>query len=118
MTSPNIFDEHSGPRQLLERIADRWTAMIICALSDGPKRYSELRREIGGVSHKMLSQTLRSLEGDGLVQRTVYPLIPPKVEYRLTPLGETLSEPLNAIRTWAETHCDELEAARARQREG
>jgi DNA-binding HxlR family transcriptional regulator len=80
----------------------------------GTRRYSELQRLIGGVSQKMLTQTLRKLERDGLVERHVYPVVPPKVEYSLTPLGETLTELLKAVCKWAETHLDELEAARVR----
>ncbi len=99
-------------RQVLDLIADKWTAIIIYRLSKGTKRYSELQREIGGISQKMLTQTLRSLERDGIVNRMVYPVIPPMVEYSLTPLGETLIEPLCQLCKWAETHIPEVEAAR------
>jgi len=101
-------------REALDRIADKWTALIIRVLADGTKRHSELRREIGGVSQKMLTQTLRSLERDGLVARKVHPVVPPMVEYSLTPLGKSLTEPLEAICRWAEKHLPELQAARAR----
>lgn len=111
---PCVMNAGCGSRKALDRIADKWTALIIHVLSEGTKRHNELRREISGVSQKMLTQTLRSLENDGLVERKIYPVVPPKVEYRLTPLGRTLIEPLNAICKWAEKHIGELEAARAR----
>ena len=113
---PSVFNARCGAQQVLERIADRWTALVISALADGTKRYSQLQRTIGGVSQKMLTQTLRNLERDGLVERRVYPVIPPKVEYSLTPLGRTLIEPLRAICKWAEVHLVELEQARGRYR--
>ena len=111
---PSVFNARCGAQQVLGRIADRWTALIIYSLAGGTKRYSQLQRAIGGVSQKMLTQTLRNLERDGLVARRVYPVIPPKVEYSLTPLGRTLIEPLRAICKWAEAHLAELEQARAR----
>ncbi len=101
-------------RVVLERIADKWTALIIQVLAKGTHRYAELQHAIGGVSQKMLTQTLRSLERDGLVQRKVYPVVPPKVEYTLTPLGRTLIEPLQAICRWSEKHLSQLEANRTR----
>ena len=109
-----VFDADCPAQQALERIANKWTAIVICALSKGTKRYSELQREIGGVSQKMLTQTLRNLERDGLVERKVYPVVPPKVEYSLTPLGVTLVKPLVALCKWAETHIQEIQAARVR----
>ncbi|QXV55981.1 transcriptional regulator [Amycolatopsis sp. TNS106] len=110
-------DVYSAPcpsRQVLDRIADKWTALIVGCLSTGTKRYSELRAAIDGVSEKMLTQTLRGLERDGLVSRTVHPTVPPKVEYTLTTLGGTLSAPLAVIRDWAEAHINEINDARAR----
>ena len=88
--------------------------MIIHVLAKGTRRYAMLQREIGGISQKMLTQTLRSLERDGLIARKVHPVVPPKVEYSLTPLGRTLIEPLRAICQWAEKHLSQLEANRAR----
>ena len=114
--NPSVFNPKCGAQQVLERIADKWTALVIYRLARGTKRYGELQRSIGGVSQKMLTHTLRSLERDGLVERTVYPVVPPKVEYSLTPLGRTLIEPLRAVCKWAEEHLPELQAARARQR--
>ncbi|HUP59628.1 MAG TPA: helix-turn-helix domain-containing protein [Thermoanaerobaculia bacterium] len=100
----NVLDEHCPSRKVLDRIAGKWTSLVIYALADGTLRYGELQRRIGGVSQKMLTQTLRSLEEDNLVTRKVYPVVPPMVEYSLTPLGRTLIEPLTAIRKWAEAH--------------
>ena len=108
-------DVYSAPcpsRAALDRIADKWTALIVGSLSTGTKRFSELRAAIEGISEKMLTQTLRSLERDGLVSRTVHPSVPPKVEYQLTELGLTLDAPLTAIRDWAERHINEVNQAR------
>ena len=105
-------EELCPPRQALELIADRWTMIVVKSLSDGRYRYGELHRSIPGISQKMLTQTLRSLERDGLVRRTVYPVVPPRVEYALTPLGESLIEPLEALATWAEAHMGEIATAR------
>jgi DNA-binding HxlR family transcriptional regulator len=110
---PNVLDQNCESRQALDRIADKWTCLIVYALLDGPRRHGELRRAIGGISQKMLTQTLRSLERDGLVRRTVIATIPPHVEYALTPLGETLAAPLAAICRWAMDHLAEVQAARA-----
>jgi DNA-binding HxlR family transcriptional regulator len=107
-------DVQAGLHENLGRIANRWTALVVQALASGTKRYSELRRELGRVSHKMLSQTLRGLERDGIVERTVHPVVPPKVEYTLTPLGQSLVEPLVMLCEWTEQHRKEIEAARAR----
>ena len=110
---PNVLDQHCESRQALNRIADKWTCLVVYALVDGPKRHGELRRTIDGISQKMLTQTLRSMEADGLVHRTVFDVVPPAVEYRLTPLGETLKAPLVAICTWAMEHLHEMQAARS-----
>ena len=109
---PNVFDPRCGSHRVLDLIANRWTALVIYALAGGTQRYSALQRKIGGVSQKMLTQTLRKLERDGLVERQVYPVVPPKVEYSLTPLGRTLTGPLRAICRWAEDHLPELERVR------
>jgi len=99
---------------VLDRIADKWTALVIQILAGSTMRYAALQREIGGISQKMLTQTLRSLERDGLVQRTVHPVVPPKVEYSLTKLGRTLIEPLQGLCRWSEKHLAELQANRSR----
>ena len=111
--TPNVFDSNCGSRRVLALIADKWTAIVVYALAGGTMRFSQLRKEVEGISQKMLTQTLRSLERDGLVERKVYPTVPPKVEYSLTPLGETLKEPLSAICKWSEEHLPEVEANRA-----
>lgn len=114
MSKTSVMNPRCLSRVVLERIADKWTALIIHVLATGTHRYAELQREIGGVSQKMLTQTLRTLERDGLVQRKVYAVVPPKVEYTLTSLGRTLVEPLQAICRWSEKHLAQLEANRAR----
>src|SRR5271155_1699733 len=106
-SKPCVMNPDCGSRKALDRIADKWTALIICVLAEGTKRHNQLRRQIAGVSQKMLTQTLRSLENDGIVARKVYPVVPPMVEYSLTPLGRTLCEPLEAICKWAEKHLPE-----------
>lgn len=99
-------------RKLLDRISDKWVSLILNALADRPRRYNELSRTIAGVSQKMLTQTLRSLERDGLVSRTVTASVPVRVDYALTPLGETLLPLMREIKRWAETHIEHVEAAR------
>jgi len=111
---PSVMEPQCPSRLVLERIADKWTALIIQILSKGTMRYSALQQRIGGISQKMLTQTLRSLERDGLVQRKVYPVVPPRVEYSLTRLGRTLIEPLRTLCRWSEKHLAELQANRAR----
>src|SRR5262249_17580147 len=113
---PSVLDPRCPSRLVLDRIADKWTALIIQILAGGTMRYAALQREIGGISQKMLTQTLRSLERDGLVQRTVHPVVPPKVEYSLTKLGRTLIEPLQGLCRWWEKQLGELQANRARAR--
>ncbi|WP_328941824.1 helix-turn-helix transcriptional regulator [Streptomyces sp. NBC_00250] len=100
-------------RQVLDHIAGKWTILVVDALLEGTLRYTDLSRRIEGVSQKMLTQTLRGLEADGFLTRTVYPSIPPKVEYDLTDLGRSLAEPITALRRWTETHINEIERARA-----
>jgi DNA-binding HxlR family transcriptional regulator len=98
-------------RQVLDLIADKWTALIFALLEKHPTRFNELQRLIEGISHKMLTQTLRSLEQKGIVTRTVTPTIPPAVEYSLSPLGTTLIPLMAALRQWAEEHMEEVEQA-------
>jgi DNA-binding HxlR family transcriptional regulator len=100
-------------RQVLARISDKWVTLVLCALAEGPQRYSDLGRVIAGVSQKMLTQTLRTLERDGLVVRTVTASVPVRVDYQLTPLGEGLMRAVNAVKAWAEDHIGEIEASRA-----
>ncbi|MEV4757112.1 helix-turn-helix domain-containing protein [Micromonospora sp. NPDC049559] len=99
-------------RQLLDRISDKWVSLVLTALATGPRRYSELRRIIAGVSEKMLTQTLRTLERDGLVSRAVTVSVPVRVDYALTPLGTSLLPLMTSIKEWAESHIEEVERAR------
>ncbi len=112
--NPNAFSVTCPAHKVLARVLSKWTGLVVRCLSNGTMRYSGLRRAIGGISQKMLTQTLRELEADGLIKRKVYPVVPPKVEYSLTPLGRTLVKPLVALGSWAETHQPEIEAANAR----
>jgi len=99
-------------RKLLDRISDKWVSLVLVALADGPLRYNDIARAIAGVSQKMLTQTLRALERDGLVDRTVTPAVPVRVDYGLTPLGHTLLPVMRSIKVWAEAHIEEVESAR------
>ena len=110
LTLADFFRFAAGDH-LTARIADKWTVLVLGLLENGPLRFSALRREIEGVSQKMLTQTLRKLERDGLVNRTVFPVVPPHVEYALTDLGRTLLDPINAIRFWAEENMAEVAQA-------
>jgi DNA-binding HxlR family transcriptional regulator len=98
---------------ILSTIGDKWTVLIVVTLSKGPMRFNEIRRAVGGISQRMLTLTLRGLERDGFATRTVFPTVPPRVDYALTELGKTLIEPLAAIGTWAIAHRDEVVDARA-----
>lgn len=110
---PDVLNPDCPSRRILGLVADKWTMLVVYTLAPGTRRYGELHREIGGISQKMLTQTLRALERDGLVTRTVHPVIPPMVEYALTPRGQSLLEPLEAIRRWAERVAEEDFAAGA-----
>lgn len=100
--------------EVIGRVADKWTLLVLEVLAEhGETRFTRVGELVGGISQKMLTQTLRAMERDGLVIRTVHPVIPPKVEYRLTDLGVTLAEAFCGVWTWAETHIDRIEAARA-----
>ncbi|MGK5534151.1 winged helix-turn-helix transcriptional regulator [Streptomyces sp. URMC 129] len=100
-------------RQILDRIADKWSLLVIALLDCRSLRFTELRREIDGVSQRMLTRTLRHLERDGLVSRTVHATVPPRVDYALTPLGSTLHATIQSLVTWTEEHQREIAAARA-----
>ncbi|WP_371546824.1 helix-turn-helix transcriptional regulator [Streptomyces sp. NBC_00554] len=99
-------------RQILDRIADKWSLLVIALLEQRVLRFTELRREIDGVSQRMLTVTLRQLERDGLVKRTVHAVVPPRVEYELTPLGGTLHATIQSLVTWTEVHRGEIASAR------
>lgn len=111
MSDWNVFDERCPTRMVLSRIADKWSVMICLRLAARTMRFGELRREIGGISQKMLTQSLRGLERDGLVLRKVYAEVPARVEYSLTPLGRTLVRLLSDIKQWAETNIGSVLAA-------
>lgn len=99
-------------REVLNRVGDKWSVLVIVSLSAGPRRFNELRRGIEGISQRMLTLTLRGLERDGLVTRMLYPSIPPRVDYELTGLGRTLLIPLQTLAAWAKKHRVEIQAAR------
>lgn len=104
MAAFNPYDPACPTRALLERIADKWTVLVVGCLKDGTKRFSEIKREIGGISQKVLTQVLRQLERDGLVSRTVHPTVPPQVEYTLTAEGRTLVDLVERVHAWAMQH--------------
>src|SRR5918995_3134230 len=99
---------------LLSRIGDKWTVLVVATLGDGPRRFNELRREIPSVSQRMLTLTLRNLERDGIVSRTVTPTIPPRVDYELTELGKSLEKPICGLASWAMDHVGAIHEAQAR----
>jgi len=113
-----IFDIDGTEWQALDLLADKWVLVVLYALADGLQRHGELRRAIKGISAKMLTQTLRQLERNGMVVRKVYAVVPPKVEYRLTPLGQSALTPLHVMCQWAEEHWAEVLAAQAVAGEG
>lgn len=99
-------------RDILDRVGDKWSVLVVVLLGDGTRRFSDLRRSVEGISQRMLTHTLRQLERDGLISRTVYPTVPLRVEYALTPLGQTLLEPLAALAQWAGQHREAVLSAR------
>ncbi|WGR91797.1 helix-turn-helix transcriptional regulator [Bradyrhizobium sp. ISRA443] len=114
---PRPDPNHSDCRavaSVLARIGDKWSVFVIMMLIDGPRRFNELKRMINGISQRMLTLTLRGLERDGLVTRTIFPTIPPRVDYELTDLGRGLAEPIKALGEWAFAHLPEIEGARTR----
>ncbi|ADH88640.1 transcriptional regulator, HxlR family [Ancylobacter novellus DSM 506] len=111
--SYDVYEDRCPTRMVLDRIADKWAVLILDRLEDGPVRFNAIRREIKGISQKVLSQTLKKLERDGLITRTVYPTVPVTVEYALTPLGRTLTETVSALAHWAEHNMDAVLAAQA-----
>ncbi len=106
------YDRSCPTRQLLDRIGDRWTVLVVGALADGPLRFGQIAQRIDGVSQKMLTQTLRGLERDGLVTRTLYAQVPPRVDYELTATGHTLRGPLKTLEEWAVAHMPTVLTAR------
>ena len=110
--SPHADGSCRAVASVLARVGDKWSVLVIMLLIDGPRRFNELKRTIGGISQRMLTLTLRGLERDGLVTRTVFPTIPPRVDYELTDLGRGLAEPVKALGQWAFEHLPQIEGAR------
>lgn len=109
----NFLDLHPNLRQTLDLVADKWVVAVLYVLSrHGTKRYGELQRDIGNISQRMLTRTVRDLERNGLIERKVYPVVPPMVEYSLTPLGNTLHDVLTSLCDWSTENFDAVEAAR------
>ncbi len=100
--------------EVLSRVGDKWTVLVVSTLGDGPKRFNELRRALGSISQRMLTLTVRALERDGLVTRTVFPTNPPRVDYELTELGRSLLEPVSALGTWARHNRPAIQQSRQR----
>jgi DNA-binding HxlR family transcriptional regulator len=114
-TARRRVDSHEcEARDVLELLGDKWSLQVISVLSHGTKRFTDLKRSVAGISQRMLTVTLRALERDGIVARTVYPVVPPRVEYALTDLGMTLIDAVATFVSWAADHLDEINAARAR----
>lgn len=115
MTIPSTLHDPEDCRavsEVLSRVGDKWTVLVVGVLGPGPKRFNEIRRALGSISQRMLTLTLRGLERDGLVTRTVYATIPPRVDYALTTLGRSLLDPVNVLGLWARQHRAEIETAR------
>ena len=104
--------------KVLSRVGEKWTVQVVAALSEGPRRFSEIKRELDGITQRMLTLTLRNLERDGLVSRAVTPTAPPRVDYDLTELGRSLLQPVMALGSWAHAHMPQMDDARARFDEG
>ncbi len=109
---PHADPDCRAVSELLSRVGDKWTVLIVKALEARPRRFNELKREVGGISQQMLTRTLRMLERDGMVARTVYPTVPPSVEYALTGLGESLAVPVMALADWTFAHLPQIHANR------
>ncbi|WP_428827854.1 winged helix-turn-helix transcriptional regulator [Azonexus sp. IMCC34842] len=117
MRRGELFSEKCPSREVLKHVTSRWGVLLLVALLGGTHRFSELRRKVNGISEKMLAQTLQWLEGDGFVERISYPVVPPHVEYRLTPLGEEIGEKVEALADWIEVKLPEILAAQRRKGE-
>lgn len=114
MHPPDAYSANCPTRMVLDRIADKWAVLLLGLLAREPMRFNRLRREVEGLSQKMLAQTLRSLERDGLVSRSAFATVPVTVEYAITPLGRTLADTVDALRIWAESHIAEVTANQLR----
>jgi DNA-binding HxlR family transcriptional regulator len=109
-----VAEDCRAVSEVLARVGDKWTVLVVGVLGDGPKRFNELRRALGSISQRMLTLTLRGLERDGLVTRTVFPTIPPRVDYALTKLGHSLLDPVSRLGLWARQHRATIKQARRR----
>lgn len=110
----HVAEDCRAVSEVLARVGDKWTVLVVSTLGDGPKRFNELRRALGSISQRMLTLTLRGLERDGLVSRTVFPTIPPRVDYELTDLGRSLLEPVLGLGLWARQNRPAIQQARLR----
>jgi DNA-binding HxlR family transcriptional regulator len=110
----HVAEDCRAVSEVLARVGDKWTVLVVSTLGDGPKRFNELRKALGSISQRMLTLTLRALERDGLVTRTVFPTIPPRVDYELTKLGRSLLEPVNTLGLWARKNRTVIQEARRR----
>lgn len=114
----DLFAERCPSREVLKHVTSRWGVLLLVALQTGTHRFSDLRRKVGGISEKMLAQTLQWLEGDGFVERIAYPVVPPHVEYRLTPLGLEVAQRVAGLAEWIEARMPEIMAAQGRHEAG
>jgi DNA-binding HxlR family transcriptional regulator len=112
--APGTDQQDCPIREVLDRVGDKWSTLIVLRLGNGTRRFNELHREVDGISQRMLTLTLRALERDGLVTRTVYPTVPARVDYELTDIGRTLLGPITALHEWAVAHRDDIRESRAR----
>jgi DNA-binding HxlR family transcriptional regulator len=113
-SSLHVPEDCRAVSEVLSRVGDKWTVLVVSTLGDGTKRFNELRRALGSISQRMLTLTLRALERDGLVTRTVFPTVPPRVDYELTALGRSLLEPVSGLGLWARRHRPDIQEARQR----
>ena len=113
-SSLHVPEDCRAVSEVLSRVGDKWTVLVVSTLGDGPKRFNEIRRALGSISQRMLTLTLRGLERDGLVTRTVTPTVPPRVDYDLTDLGRSLWRPVEALGEWARQNQAEIQAARTK----
>jgi len=112
-SDPNFLAEDRRIGSILSHVGDKWSILVVMLLGAGPRRFNDIKRSLDGISQRMLTLTLRGLERDGMVTRTIFPTIPPRVEYALTPLGASSRKPIEVLVEWVVTHLPEIEAARA-----
>jgi|SRR5690242_7322998 len=113
-TQPGVHADCRRINGVLSIVGDKWTVLIVMVLRERPRRFNDIKRTVGGISQQMLTRTLKALERDGMVQRTVHPTVPPQVEYALTRLGHSLAEPVIHLGQWAAAHIDQIEGNRTR----